>query len=264
MKLVKTGCLLLIMLAWIPSTAHARYKMQHDGPPQKVVTLKKARNTVPKSEPLSLDGNPSHYNVDGKTYEVMNSAKGYQEIGTASWYGVKFHGELTSNREKYDMFEMTAASKTLPLPTYVKVENLENGREIVVRVNDRGPFVDDRIIDLSYAAATRLGMIAKGTAKVRVTALTTPHVINHKTKEITHELGRFLQIGSFREQDNALKLIAKVSKFTPYPLRIRATNGQKGIIYRVELGPFDEVHHVNQAKSLLKEKGIFPVFARLG
>ena len=265
MKLLKTGCLTVMLLAWMPAHVEARYKLEYDGPPQQDVNMVSLNDAVPKSEPLSLDGNPSHYKVNGKTYEVKNTAKDYDKIGVASWYGVKFHGELTSNRETYDMFSMTAASKTLPLPTYVRVENLDNGRTVVVRVNDRGPFVDDRIIDLSYAAGIKLGMIEKGTANVRVTALTTPHVtISDKSNEITHNLGRFLQIGSFSQEDNALKLITKISKFTPYPIRIRAYNKNKRTIYRVEVGPFEEIHHINQAKRFLKAQGIFPVFARLG
>lgn len=265
MKILKTGCLVILIMAWTSTQANGRYKLDFDGPPQENLGIGSLNDAIPRSEPLSLDGNPSHYEVGGKSYEVRNTSKGYDEAGVASWYGVKFHGELTSNREKYDMFAMTAASKTLPLPTYVRVENLDNGKTVVVRVNDRGPFVDDRIIDLSYAAATKLGMIAKGTANVRVTALTSPHVITtHDSNKTTHNLGRFLQIGSFSQEDNALKLITKVSRFTPYPLRIIAYQKNKRTMYRVEVGPFEEIHHINQAKKLFKAQGIFPVFARLG
>jgi len=268
MKFNKTGCLLIIaliwILAWMPVQADVRYKIKHDGPPRGSINVNIIRDAVPKPEPLSEHGNPSHYIVDRKHYEVLPSSKGYDEIGRASWYGVKFHGELTSNRENYDMFAMTGASKTLPIPTFVRVKNMENGRSVVVRVNDRGPFINDRIIDLSYAAASKLGMIKNGTSTVRVTALTSPYVINDKSSEITQELGRFLQIGSFRNENNALKLIAKVSKFTPYPLRIKANKGSKHIIYRVEIGPFNKIHHLKQARQLLKRKGIAPVFARLG
>lgn len=255
---------LILALAWTPALASSRYKMKYDGLPNAVPNLQHLTSAVPKAEQLSEHGNPSHYQVDGQHYEVLASAKDYDEIGTASWYGVKFHGELTSNRENYDMFAMTAASKTLPIPTYVRVKNMENGRSIIVRVNDRGPFVNDRIIDLSFAAASKLGMIKDGTATVRVTALTTPYVVDEKSSKISHDLGHFLLLGSFKEQDNALKMIAKVSKFTPYPLRIRASRGNKHTFYRVELGPFDGVHNLKEVKQLLKQKGIAPVFARLG
>lgn len=128
-------------------------------------------DAVPRQEPPSRYGNGPVYEVFGKRYTVMPSSDGYSERGVASWYGRKFHGRLTSSREPYDMYEMTAAHKTLPLPTYVRVRNLRNDRSIVVRVNDRGPFVHNRIIDLSYAAARKLGMIRDGTSLVEVTAI---------------------------------------------------------------------------------------------
>ena len=128
-------------------------------------------DAVPRPEPRSRYGNGPLYEVLGETYRVMDSSTGYKERGVASWYGKKFHGRLTSNREPYDMYAMTAAHKTLPLPTYVRVRNLRNNKSIVVRVNDRGPFVHNRIIDLSYAAATKLDMIRDGTSLVEVTAI---------------------------------------------------------------------------------------------
>lgn len=128
-------------------------------------------DAVPRPEPRSRYGNGPHYEVLGETYRVMHSSAGYKERGVASWYGKKFHGRLTSNREPYDMYAMTAAHKTLPLPTYVKVRNLRNNKSVVVRVNDRGPFVHNRIIDLSYAAALKLDMVRDGTSLVEVTAI---------------------------------------------------------------------------------------------
>jgi rare lipoprotein A len=125
-------------------------------------------DAVPREEPLAAYGNPDTYKVYGTSYHVMRSARGYSEKGIASWYGPDFHGKRTSTREPYDMHAMTAAHKTLPLPCYVRVTNLENGRQAVVRVNDRGPFVGDRIIDLSYAAAQKLCVVANGTAMVKV------------------------------------------------------------------------------------------------
>jgi rare lipoprotein A len=128
-------------------------------------------DAVPRPEPRSRYGNGPVYEVFDKTYRVMDSGSGYKERGVASWYGKKFHGRLTSNREPYDMYAMTAAHKTLPLPTYVRVRNLRNNRSIIVRVNDRGPFVHNRIIDLSYAAALKLDMVRDGTSLVEVTAI---------------------------------------------------------------------------------------------
>lgn len=126
---------------------------------------------MPGEEPRSKYGNPPSYEVNGETYHVLPTARGYQERGRASWYGEDFHGKRTSSGEPYNMHAMTAAHRTLPLPTYVRVANVENGREIIVRVNDRGPFVEDRVIDLSYAAATELGLIRNGTGEVEVTAI---------------------------------------------------------------------------------------------
>lgn len=129
-------------------------------------------DAIPKPEPRSRYGNGPVYEVLDRRYRVLDSASGYSERGVASWYGRKFHGRPTSSMEPYDMYRMTAAHKTLPLPTYVRVRNLRNNRAIVVRVNDRGPFVDNRIIDLSYVAALKLGMIRDGTSLVEVTAIT--------------------------------------------------------------------------------------------
>ena len=142
-----------------------------DSAPNVTLDKRKIIDATPKVEPRSRGGNFTPYTVLGKTYRVMKSSKGYKEKGGASWYGTKFHGRLTSNGERYNMYAMTAAHKSLPIPTYVKVKNLENGREIIVRVNDRGPFHEGRIIDLSYAAATKIGMLKKGTARVEVEAI---------------------------------------------------------------------------------------------
>jgi peptidoglycan lytic transglycosylase len=129
-------------------------------------------DAVPRNEPRSPLGNPPFYEVDGRRYVVLSTAAGYDERGVASWYGPGFHGLRTATGEPYDMFAMTAAHKTLPLPCYARVTNLSNGRSVVVRINDRGPFVANRIIDLSYTAAAKLGMLRTGTAFVEVQTLT--------------------------------------------------------------------------------------------
>jgi rare lipoprotein A len=128
-------------------------------------------DAVPSDEPLSPYGNPDSYVVDGKRYYTLRTAQGFAERGIASWYGNPFHGRKTSSGELYDMYRMTAAHKQLPLPTYVQVRNLDNGRTATVKVNDRGPFKDNRVIDLSYAAALKLGVVAKGTAFVEIRAV---------------------------------------------------------------------------------------------
>jgi len=141
-----------------------------DGPPEKPpADLAAVPDAVPQQEPLSAHGNPDTYEVHGRRYTVLDSAHGFVQEGLASWYGRKFHGRLTSSGEPYDMYAMTAAHKRLPLPSYVRVTNLENDREIIVRVNDRGPFHPDRVIDLSYTAAVQLDMVGHGTARALTT-----------------------------------------------------------------------------------------------
>ena len=158
-----------------------------DGPPLTVVDVVNKPLPIPKNEPRIKRGNVSPYTVFGVTYEVMPSAAGYQEIGTASWYGRKFHGRLTSSGEVYDMFEFTAAHKSLPIPSYVQVTNLANQEQIVVRVNDRGPFADGRIIDLSWAAAQRLGFADKGTARVELVILGHPDALESSAVPVEPE-----------------------------------------------------------------------------
>lgn len=202
---------------------------------------------VPRDEPRSRYGNPESYVVNGERYHVRDSARGYVAEGVASWYGSKFHGRRTSSGEPYDMYEMTAAHRSLPLPTYVRVENLDNGRSTVVRVNDRGPFVDDRLIDLSYAAATRLGVIDHGTARVRVRALT-PGESTADSKsgadaadaDADRDGEVYLQVGAFREYANAQRMRARVRGTGIQPVDVKKAESAAGeSVYRVRVGPLD-------------------------
>jgi rare lipoprotein A len=147
---------------------------QQDGPPAPAeipADVASIPDAVPQPEPLSSNGNPDSYEVYGDRYIVLKDARGYKERGYASWYGKKFHGQRTSSGEPYDMFKMTAAHKTLPIPCYARVTNLDNGKSVVVRINDRGPFHEGRIIDLSYTAAVKLGSLGKGSIPVEVEAI---------------------------------------------------------------------------------------------
>jgi len=146
-----------------------------DGPPL-IASIDVASIPEPRAqpEPLAQYGNPESYEVDGVTYRVEPVGAGFTELGTASWYGRKFHGQLTSSGEPFDMFQFTAAHKTMPIPAWIRVTNVENDQSLVVRVNDRGPFKEDRVLDLSWAAAERLGFADQGTAKVRYEVLTVP------------------------------------------------------------------------------------------
>ena len=138
------------------------------------VPLSEILDAIPRAEVKSRSGNPEIYEIDGTTYRVLETSDGYREQGIASWYGDYFHGRQTSSGDTYDMYKMTAAHKSLPLPTYVRVTNLSNGLSVVLRVNDRGPFVEGRIIDLSYVGAQKLGMAELGTVRVEVEALDPP------------------------------------------------------------------------------------------
>ena len=146
-------------------------RVSRDGAPSKTLANCDIHDAIPKVEAKSRGGNPDTYTVRGKTYKVYQNAYGYRERGKASWYGTAFHGNPTSNGERYNMYSMTAAHKHLPLPSYVEVKNLDNDRRVIVRVNDRGPFVQGRIIDLSYAAATKLDMLKSGTARVEIAVI---------------------------------------------------------------------------------------------
>ena len=163
---------------------------EEDYGPSRHVDVSDVQNAIPKDEPRSRGGNPESYVVNGKRYYVRDTAQGYKERGIASWYGYKFHGNKTSNGEVYDMYSMTAAHKTLPLPSYVRVTNLDNGRSIIVRVNDRGPFAKGRIIDLSYVAARKLDIVKNGTGRVEVEAITGADIAQGKGSAM-------IQIGAF-------------------------------------------------------------------
>ena len=171
-----------------------------DGPPSRTISASDVKDAVPKYEPRSPYGNGPVYEVWGKSYRVMDSAVGYREKGNASWYGSKFHGRSTSSGEPYDLYKATAAHKTLPLPTYAEVTNLDNGKTVIVKINDRGPFHSDRIIDLSYAAALKIGMVEQGTGRVDVRAITFDgQDANARLSDDT-----YLQVGAFSNRDTAL------------------------------------------------------------
>ncbi len=189
-----------------------------DGPPPSPVDIGSVPDAIPRVEPKSKYGNPDSYVVNGRRYYVMDNSNGFVDRGIASWYGNKFHGRRTSSGETYNMYAMTAAHKTLPLPTYVEVVNIRNGRSVIVKVNDRGPFHENRIIDLSYTAAAKLDIIKSGTGLVEIRA------INPRTYQIAGNPGAgktsstlvkvggninddfFIQVGSFSNLVNAKKL----------------------------------------------------------
>lgn len=253
----------------------SRYTLAQDRGPDHHVDLSRVPDAVPRMEPRSRGGNRSPYQVWGKQYYVMASSAGYRKQGTASWYGKKFHGHKTANGEIYDMYAMTAAHRSLPLPSYVRVTNLDNNRSVIVRVNDRGPFHGSRLIDLSYAAAYRLGMLKKGTARVEVQAIAIGKAETGKlarpgspkdgatvaggaerTVSATAP-GRYLQVGAY----STLKAAERVkSQLEPLAKDLRVIiNQRQGTkpVYRVQMGPVDRLATLDGLYQVLRNAG-FP------
>ncbi len=207
-------------------------------------------------------GNPTSYVVFGKRYYVLGNAHGFVERGTASWYGKKFHGRKTSSGEIYNMHDMTAAHKTLPLPTYVRVKNLTNGKSVVVKVNDRGPFVGSRIIDLSYAAAQKLGVTGPGTAEVEIAAVTTATESSRPvvrpiplTDNKAADIPLFIQIGSFGSELNAQNMIRELKAANEQAVSVSQLETATGLFYRVRVGPLYGVDEANAVVLRLNKKG---------
>lgn len=253
---VACASLLALALGACGSVAPVR-----DGPPAGSIAIPDLPgDPTPRPEPRSRYGNMAEYEVLGKRYRVMDSSAGYVERGVASWYGKKFHGRLTSNRETYDMYAMSAAHKSLPLPTYVRVRNLENNRSIIVRVNDRGPFAHNRIIDLSYAAALRLDMVKTGTALVEVTAIdfekpagdrptstaSTPPPRDYAAPGKTGPV--YVQVGAFGSRPNAKRLYERIERANIGNVFVTADSGQT--LFRVRMGP---IRSVSQFDTLIEE-----------
>ena len=226
-------------------------------PGRKPVDINSIPDAVPKVEPRSKRGNPAFYSVAGKRYYVMASAEGFVERGVASWYGPTFHGGTTSIGESYDMYGMSAAHKTLPLPAYARVTNLKNGKSVVVRVNDRGPFVSNRVIDLSYTAAAKLDMLKEGTTLVEVRALTpnTPDVLTRSSEQPPPEL--YVQAGAFADPNNAQRLAEKIRAAGIANVKVTAPlpDGRSNL-HRVRIGPIDDVPEFDRLAKKLVGLGV--------
>lgn len=243
----------------------------------------------PRPEPITAAGNKSPYTVFGQTYHVMTNARAYKESGTASWYGPGFHGRKTSNGERYNMYTVSAAHKTLPIPSYVRVTNLDNKRELIVRINDRGPFHDNRIIDLSYAAAVKLGFAQQGTARVTVEFIDTgivptgmpsqshdrlagdvpnvpaPIVVAPSVSpEIaaSKEPTRYLQVGLFSDAAAAQSFAKQLSENVELPIKVDSSD-QIGK-HIVAVGPIETDADLETARLLLLFKGVDGAFVIYG
>lgn len=253
---------LIIVLVLAGCASRGGY-YQDDGPPRGVSKsdIEKIPNAVPRNEPRSKTGN-NPYVALGKKYYPMKSASGYNERGVASWYGKKFHGRRTSSGEKYDVMGMTAAHRTLPLPTYVKVRNLKSGKSVIVKVNDRGPFLHNRVIDLSYAAAYKLGVVTTGTALVEVSVVGVNDSVRTsgyttKTPVTSRSVAGprlYVQYGAFSVKSNALDLQRRLHGFGFKPfIEHGFLNGSD--IYRVRAGPYSQVSEVDEVASRSRQAG---------
>lgn len=198
-------------------------------------------NAVPRFEPRAAHGNPLFYKVDGKRYYVLGTAEGYEATGVASWYGPTFNGLRTADGERYDMYAMTAAHKTLPLPCYVRVTNLSNGRSVVVKVNDRGPFVANRLIDLSYVAAAKLDMLATGTALVEVRAITPGNPVELTRVAESPPPTLYVQVGAFAIRGHAERVVSRLHAAGLAGAFIFGPPAARSHLYRVRIGPVSGV-----------------------
>jgi rare lipoprotein A len=272
MKIYQTLMLVFIAVTLSACSSYTKkqpsFNEQQDTAPDSQVDWSKVKPVTPKYEPRSKYGNPKSYEQNGRRYTLLASADNHKERGVASWYGTKFHGRRTSSGETYDMFKLTAAHKTLPIPAYAKVTNLENGKQVIVKINDRGPFAKGRIIDLSYAAAHKIGMTQKGTARVEVetitfkndgsttssssissvqaplTNLTPDNSSTGNSREsqtsINTEKQRFIQVGAYSVHETAQKLAKVLDREIRLPVKITAINRFNRKLYRVRIGPIPD------------------------
>jgi rare lipoprotein A len=252
---VGTGLLLVAVLAAACSapTPPSRYPDPHDGAPLRAIDPGDVADAVPRPDPILRVGNQSPYSVNGVTYEVLDDHSDYRERGVASWYGTKFHGHETSNGEIYDLYQATAAHKTLPIPCYARVTNLDNGRSIVVRVNDRGPFHSDRLIDLSYGAAVKLGYMEKGTAPVEVEVLDIAGVDDRR--DAAYGDYRFLQLGAFGSEGTAQRLQGELQRLLSVPVFISPVQAGESLLYRVRVGPVSDNRELLAVQERLVQSG---------
>lgn len=225
-----------------------------DRGPDRPVDVSHVPEPVPVAGPKSRYGNPVYYEVNGRRYYVMQNVNHFVQRGQASWYGLKFHGRRTSSGETYDMYALTAAHKTLPLPSYVRVTNLDNGRQLVVKVNDRGPFHPGRIIDLSYAAAVRLGFAEQGTANVEIELLKPQPSPGQQPVNRSTQL--YVQVGAFRDTSRAKDIALNILQKLGMLAEVSAVQASEAMLFRVRLGPFGSTDEANEWQRRLATLGL--------
>lgn len=260
MQLLRSSLLLASLLLVVGCSLlerqpnHGRYSQKYDSIPSRLPSPAELQEPQPKTLPPSRQGNRD-YQLFGQTWSIIPNARGYRATGTASWYGEKFHGHLTSNGEIYDMYAMSAAHKTLPLPTYVRVTNLANQRSVIVRVNDRGPFHGDRLIDLSYVAAYKLDMLRSGTATVEIEALH-PDADQLITPPIAAPAPRYyLQVHASRDGQRLQQEAHRLAEIYHVPATTQLNDG----LHKLLLGPFGEAQAA-ELMERLKADGLHGVF----
>ena len=249
-------------------TAGGRYKVRKDFAPDNPPDVSNVADAVPVDIPYSRGGNRSTYEVWGKSYNVLPTHIGYRAEGIASWYGLKFHGHKTSNGEIYDIYKMSAAHKSLPIPSFAKVTNLDNGKSVVVRVNDRGPFHENRLIDLSYSAAARLEILKQGTGRVRVEAIDarnladttetvekTPQPVASLQQPKPDDTGAFLQVGSFGKESSALSVQRRLSAMDGVQAVIKRVRQGDVEFHRVLVGPLTDTLSIDSMVQSLESMG---------
>ncbi len=248
---------LILLTAWL-SACSVPKKIEPivmDGRPENIsMDISAIADAVPRFEPWSASVNPESYVVLGETYHVQPDNKGYKQQGIASWYGTKFHQKNTATGEVYDMWAMTAAHKTLPIPSYVQVTNLDNQRSVIVRLNDRGPFHAHRIIDLSFVAAVKLGLAKDGTGFVNVVAIQPGD--NKVDTDAALAKNIYYQIGAFVTRENAVLLQEKITAAALSKSRIMSSETAASKLFKVQIGPISSVTEADDISAKLKEIGI--------
>jgi rare lipoprotein A len=231
----------------------SRYPDANDGAPLKSIGPDDVADATPRPDPLLSVGNKSPYRVNGESYEVLDDYRNYREQGIASWYGTKFDGHATSNGEIFDLYQASAAHKTLPIPSYARVTNLNNGKTVVVRVNDRGPFHSERLIDLSYGAAVKLGYMAQGTAPVEVEVIDIAGVDDRRGT--TSGNYRYLQLGAYSSEASAQRLQVELQALLTAPIVVSPVDAGGGMLYRVRVGPMDDNDALLAVQQKLQDNG---------
>lgn len=237
------------------SSSPSRYKLKQDVAPTRLPAQHEIKEIIPQNIPYSRGGNKD-YTVRGINYKVLDSHEGYSETGIASWYGKKFHGHLTSNGETYDMYGLSAAHKSLPIPSFAKVTNLANNLSTIVRVNDRGPFHHNRLIDLSYGAAFKLGVLEQGTAQVKIESISFAH---HNSGPMQVKKGCNIQLVAAQNKQAIYNELSQAKQRYNQPAFVEQSRN----VYRLKLGPITNLTHceslhkkvlINYPKAFIKSR----------